>query len=114
MIDKLSMENNKDYSNLSKMVDLSKPRSIGELTITEKDIEDVLKDLDIPFIGEVSPGCYQIGKGIYTGKKGFEQFDNILKEYWSKNSASLMPKMVKLDGESMKLVAETLLQTKKK
>ena len=37
-----------------------------------------------------------------------------IKVWWANNSASLQPKMVKLDGESMKTIVETLLQTKEK
>ena len=48
--------------------------------ISLKDIEDVIKELDYYFIGEVSPGCYQIGKGMYTGIRGYENFIKILNE----------------------------------
>lgn len=56
------------------------PYTSGYITLTEKDIEDLLKDIEIPFIGEVYPGCYQIGKGIYTGIRGYENFIKILNE----------------------------------
>ena len=89
--------------------------SSGYITITDKDIEDLLKDIEMPFIGEVSPGCYQIGKGMYTGELGFKKFEEELRvQYWANKNPLLKPKMVKLDGKSMKLVAETLLQTKEK
>lgn len=31
-------------------------------------------------IGKVCPGVYKIGKGMYTGEKGWEEFLKVLKE----------------------------------
>lgn len=76
------------------------PHTSGYITITDKDIEDLLKDIEMPFIGEVSPGCYQIGKGMYTGRLGWEQFNKQLDK-----------KIKQIDFNSS---IKALLQTKEK
>jgi hypothetical protein len=47
-----------------------------------KELENFLKDLmkDCTPLGEVSPGCFHIGHGAYTGVKGWEMFNELLKE----------------------------------
>ena len=89
--------------------------SSGYITLTEKDIEDLLKDIEMPFIGEVSPGCYQIGKGMYTGKLGFIEFEKELYKQIRKDGGGIFEQARKQNLIKIgKFDLKALLQTKKK
>lgn len=50
--------------------------------LTIEEIEQALKDAgidELPKIGYIGQGTYQIGEGCYTGQKGWDMFNSELK-----------------------------------
>jgi hypothetical protein len=57
----------------------------------EASIHKALEGFEIPYVGPVGNGLYQIGPGTYTGKKGFSMFEEAMKkeaEKWAANNGA--------------------------
>lgn len=45
----------------------------------DKLFHNTVKDIQFPLIGQVAPGIFHIGEGVYTTKAGFDIFMKLLK-----------------------------------